>query len=143
MIDPVKAHRRRGSHWTINSELFVEAVRSITEPLSEGSFPSFDHAVGDPVPDDIQVRSQHQVVIVEGLYLFLDLPPWCELMDSYHKKCFIKCPIGLSLKRVMHRKTAYLNMETHVAIQQVNANDKKNAITVWKTKKNAEHFIPT
>ena len=121
----------------------MESVQSIVEPESEASFPSFDHAIGDPVPGAIEVFSHHQVVIVEGLYLFLDVPPWNQLLPMFHKRCFIKCPIGLAMQRVMHRKVKTLG-ETPVAAKvQVDFNDKKNAITVWKTRKRADLMLPT
>ena len=143
MLNPELAHKRRGAHWTFDSEAFVDAVLSVSEPNSEASFPSFDHAIGDPAPGEVVVTSEHQVVIVEGLYLFLDVPPWNKLLSVYDKKCFIRCPIGLALKRVMHRKVHTLGMEEKVAKNQVEQNDKKNAITVWKSRNRAEFFIPT
>ena len=33
--------------------------------------PSFDHGVGDPVPDAVQVIPQNKIVLVEGNYLLL------------------------------------------------------------------------
>lgn len=33
--------------------------------------PSFDHGVGDPVPDNVQVIPQNKIVLVEGNYLLL------------------------------------------------------------------------
>lgn len=33
--------------------------------------PSFDHGVGDPVPDGIQVIPQNKIILVEGNYLLL------------------------------------------------------------------------
>lgn len=33
--------------------------------------PSFDHGVGDPVPNAIQVIPQNKIVLVEGNYLLL------------------------------------------------------------------------
>lgn len=33
--------------------------------------PSFDHAKGDPVEDDIIVLPDHAVVLIEGLYTLL------------------------------------------------------------------------
>jgi pantothenate kinase len=36
-----------------------------------GEYPSFDHALGDPVAGDIKVCKEHRVVLVEGNYLLL------------------------------------------------------------------------
>ena len=43
-----------------------------------GSFPSFDHKIGDPVDDDIVVEPEHRVVLIEGNYVLLGalLPSW-------------------------------------------------------------------
>lgn len=140
---PALAHKRRGAHWTFDAEGFVASVASVRSPGSAAAFPSFDHAVGDPVPGAIRVEAHHQVVIVEGLYLFLDAPPWNQLMPLFDKKCFIKCPIGLAMHRVMHRKTHTLGTPEAVAEEQVAFNDKKNAITVWKSRNRADFFIPS
>ena len=143
MLNPSLAHKRRGSHWTFDSELFVKSIKSITAPGSEGAFPSFDHGIGDPVPGAVLVAPHHEIVIVEGLYLFLDAPPWNELLPHYDKRVFIKCPIGLALHRVMHRKVKTLGQNPMQAKHQVDFNDKKNAITVWKTRKRADVLLPT
>lgn len=40
----------------------------------EATLPSFDHGVGDPVPDGITVLSQNKIVLVEGNYLLMGKP---------------------------------------------------------------------
>lgn len=68
MPDPAHAHDRRGAAFTINAPVFVNCLRrllddnQIAHPIP---FPSFDHAVGDPVQDDVWVKPEHQVVVVE------------------------------------------------------------------------------
>lgn len=39
--------------------------------IGQHSLPSFDHAVGDPVEDDIIIHAHHRVVLIEGLYVLL------------------------------------------------------------------------
>ena len=46
-----------------------------------GSFPSFDHTLGDPLPGDIQITPAHNVIIVEGNYLLLQSPT-CNITDT-------------------------------------------------------------
>ena len=36
-----------------------------------GQYPSFDHAVGDPVERDIEVCKEHRIVLIEGNYVLL------------------------------------------------------------------------
>ena len=40
----------------------------------ETLLPSFDHGVGDPVPDGVRVVAQNKIVLVEGNYLLLGMP---------------------------------------------------------------------
>jgi pantothenate kinase len=43
--------------------------------------PSFDHAVQDPVEDDIEISSRNRVVIIEGNYTLLNQKPWSEIAE--------------------------------------------------------------
>lgn len=54
MTDPAEAYRRRGAHWTFNGDRFLSEVKQARRNRF-GSFPGFDHAVGDPVEGEIQV----------------------------------------------------------------------------------------
>ncbi len=73
MPNSEEAHSKRGSHWTFNSTRLVQVmllqstvcrrilikikcqVLSSIREAGSGKVPSFDHAVGDPVEDDIMV----------------------------------------------------------------------------------------
>ena len=70
MTDPGNAAKR-----------FVDELRDARQRGS-GLFPSFDHCVGDPVENDIELRPGKQIVIVKGLYLLLDDPPWSSLKQE-------------------------------------------------------------
>lgn len=71
MADPIEAHARRGAPFTfdpVSLKLLIERVKA---PLGgeEGNIiyaPSFDHAVKDPVEDDIKILSSQRVLIFEG-----------------------------------------------------------------------------
>ena len=54
MPDPKEAHRRRGAHWTFDGERFLREVAAARRS-GRGSFPGFDHAIGDPVENAWQV----------------------------------------------------------------------------------------
>lgn len=48
--------------------------------------PSFDHAIQDPVENDITILSATKVVILEGNYTLLDLHPWNRIADIAHER---------------------------------------------------------
>ena len=43
--------------------------------------PSFDHALKDPVLDDLEISSRTRLIIVEGNYTLLNAEPWREISD--------------------------------------------------------------
>ena len=65
--------------------------------------PSFDHAAGDPVPDDIRIETPAaggpRFVLVEGNYLFLDEPPW----DAVRRHCAERWVMDVAPARAMAR----------------------------------------
>uniref|UniRef100_R7WC26 Phosphoribulokinase/uridine kinase domain-containing protein n=1 Tax=Aegilops tauschii TaxID=37682 RepID=R7WC26_AEGTA len=102
MEDPKEAHARRGAPWTFNPSLFLKCLQTLKE---EGSVyaPSFDHGVGDPVENDIFVKPQHKIVIVEGNYLLLEEDVWRDIRDMFDEKWFIDIDIDVSMQRVLQR----------------------------------------
>lgn len=56
-------------------------VTACDEPEIFYRAPSFDHAVGDPVPNAIAISSRCRVVIIEGNYTLLNEKPWNRIVD--------------------------------------------------------------
>jgi len=137
-LDP-EGMKRRGAHWTFDSHKFVSDIRSLSESFV-GSFPSFDHHVGDPVENDINVSSSHRIIIIEGNYLYLSNPPWNELLKFFDIKVFIKCDIQTLRERVIARhQSTGLTLEESVA--RVDTNDILNAIEINETIDKADIVI--
>jgi pantothenate kinase len=55
--DPAEAHRLRGAPFTFDDARFAACLRrarqSVTKAGGTATFPGFDHAMGDPVPDQL------------------------------------------------------------------------------------------
>ncbi|KNE65580.1 hypothetical protein AMAG_09559 [Allomyces macrogynus ATCC 38327] len=70
MKDPATAHRRRGAPFTFDAKAMLDLVERIRAvPAQDVLCAGFDHAVGDPVPDEHMIPAHAQVVVFEGLYL--------------------------------------------------------------------------
>lgn len=72
--------------------------------------PNFDHALKDPSPGSIKISSTTRVVIMEGLYLLLNLGAWADihaLTDGGHQDGFetwnIQIEEALARRRVSER----------------------------------------
>lgn len=87
--DPELAFRKRGAPFTFDVDAFLQHIETLKkfpvtsthEPEQLFRAPSFDHAVGDPVPDAIAISSRCRVVIIEGNYTLLNEKPWNRISD--------------------------------------------------------------
>jgi pantothenate kinase len=98
---------RRGAAFTFDGDKYLELVKKVREPLEPGTrtiyAPSFDHAVKDPVEDDIPIAPTTQVVIFEGLYTMLDRESWREAAKLMDELWFIDVPMDLAIARLVKR----------------------------------------
>ena len=114
MPNPTLAFERRGAAFTFDAEAFIKLIRRLREePVSklndpDRSFkaPSFDHAVKDPVEDDIILSSTEDLIVIEGNYLLLDEAPWSEIASLVDDKWFVDAPEDVAKERVVLRHLA-------------------------------------
>jgi pantothenate kinase len=107
--DPKLARDRRGAHWTFDSHGYVSFIRALREPISDTTTitaPSFDHALKDPNPDAITILPEHKIVILEGLYTFLTLPPWREAGKLLDERWLVEIDLPVASDRVVKRHLA-------------------------------------
>lgn len=78
MPNPEEAIFRRGAAFTFDSEGYCSLIQQLREPISKQSeiiyAPSFDHALKDPVENDIPIPPTSRILLIEGLYLSLSSP---------------------------------------------------------------------
>ena len=102
------------------------------------SLPGFDHAVGDPEEGAHQFRRpEHNVVICEGLYLLHDEDGWDPVSSLFDLNIFVDANVDKCMDRLKIRNECipgYTKEEIHV---RVDAIDRKNAMTVQKSKDRA------
>ena len=120
-------HRYRGAPFTFDSKKFKDDLLALKKN-GKGSFPSFDHAVKDPVENDIVVGEGVKCVIVEGLYLFLE--DW-GLGGLFDAEVFIDCDVDQAIERVAKRHVECgISNSLEEAIVRANDNDRKNALHI-------------
>ncbi|KAG9300394.1 hypothetical protein G9A89_010018 [Geosiphon pyriformis] len=139
--NPKEAHDRRGSHWTFDVEGLLVLTRNLRAKIDdekslEISAPSFDHAVGDPIPDDIKIFPHHRIIILEGLYLHLSKPdPWLEISKQMDELWFVEVDMVIARTRVIRRHlTSGIAKDKKSAIFRVENNDMPNAEYLLKNR---------
>ncbi len=105
-----EAYARRGAAWTFDAEavvrLFSTLDRSRREPRDQAEViyaPSFDHALKDPVVDDIAIPPSVSLVILEGNWLLYDEEPWRRISKLVDETWFIDVERDLARDRVARR----------------------------------------
>lgn len=131
MPDPAYAAARRGAAFTFDGEKFLKLVRALREPVTAETksvyAPSFDHAVKDPVDDDIEVPASCRVVFFEGNYLSLDRDPWNRAAGLMDELWFVDVDFEVARERLVRRHVlAGIAEDERAAEKRVRENDLVN-----------------
>ncbi|KAF2632980.1 phosphoribulokinase/uridine kinase [Macroventuria anomochaeta] len=137
--DPEKAFQRRGAPFTFDADAFLSLIRTLKsmpvttgeEPEQSVYAPSFDHAVQDPVEDDVAISSRNRVVIVEGNYTLLNQKPWNEITDICDERWFVDVPPDIVRDRLAARHLAAgIESSYEAAVQRAETNDIPNGVMI-------------
>ena len=129
MKNPKLAHQKRGAHWTFDAIKFGKLLKNISININNTIIaPTFDHSIKDPVFNGQKIFKYHKIVIVEGLYLFLNKPPWNKnVLPYFDERWLIECDWNLAEKRIIkrHVKSGIVNNEKDALFRWID-NDKPN-----------------
>ncbi|KAI1848123.1 hypothetical protein JX266_005836 [Neoarthrinium moseri] len=128
--DPSMAFRKRGAPFTFDVSRLIDKIRElkalpVTGNKAAETFiaaPSFDHAVQDPIAEDIQISSQSRVVIIEGNYTLLDKAPWSKIASSVDERWFVDVSRDVAKERLVARHLA-AGIETSREAAMIRAED--------------------
>lgn len=99
--------RRRGAPWTFDAAAVVRLVEQLNistfRNLPDITAPSFDHAVKDPVQDDLRIDRRTNVVLLEGNYLLLKEAPWGRIAEMADETWLVACDPEVAKRRLAQR----------------------------------------
>jgi pantothenate kinase len=79
-------------------------------PLGESPrvipFPTFDHALKDPLPSPVPLTHSHRIVLIEGLYTCLDTPGWRECAEMMDERIWVEVDREVARQRLVSRNFA-------------------------------------
>ncbi|KAL2812832.1 P-loop containing nucleoside triphosphate hydrolase protein [Aspergillus granulosus] len=131
MPDPEYAAARRGAAFTFDGEKFLGLVRALREPLTSDTqtlyAPSFDHAVKDPVDNDVPIAPEQRVIFFEGNYLSLNKEPWSSAAGLMDELWFVDVDFDVARQRLIKRHVkAGIAKDEAEAEKRANENDLVN-----------------
>ena len=103
MPNAAEAHERRGAPWTFNVEKLHDVLTDVRKAKGNVYAASFDHAVKDPVENDIVILPENRLVVVEGLYLSLDQHGWQNISEIFDESWFVEVERDVAVDRVIER----------------------------------------
>ncbi|KAL7343067.1 hypothetical protein BJY59DRAFT_719168 [Rhodotorula toruloides] len=103
--DPAEARRRRGAAFTFDASSYVSFVRSLRQTPFPSSipFPTFNHALKDPLPSPSPILPTHRVVVIEGLYCMLDVEPWRDAAELLDERIWVEIERSVARERLVKR----------------------------------------
>ncbi|PJE56821.1 MULTISPECIES: AAA family ATPase [unclassified Marinomonas] len=138
-----EAFARRGAPWTFDSTAFVEQVKKIQQGYQQDDilWPSFDHALGDPIEDDLSIKKETRVILVEGLYLLHQQDGWQESKDLFDEHWFLDIPVEIAIERLAKRHMKAWGFSHEQAMDRINQSDGLNAELVATYKNQADWLL--
>ena len=126
MENPDTAFQRRGAHWTFDAEAFCSLIGSLRKCESATFANGWSHSLGDPVVNGIRIEPTVKVVLIEGLYLCLNLEPWKRL--DFDLIVWVDLPLDTAMKRLAKRHIETgLSSNLQDAEKRIQENDLLNA----------------
>lgn len=146
MPDPATAHARRGAAFTFDDKAFLEMVKKLREPLCPESTtiyaPSFDHAIKDPVDNDIPIPTSARVIVLEGNYLSLNKGLWKEAAYLMDEIWFVDVDVETARRRLVGRHVkAGIAPTEEEANRRVTENDLVNGKEIVEDRVEVQELI--
>jgi len=146
MPDPDSAHARRGAAFTFDGDSFLGLVKELRKPLCPETHtvyaPSFDHALKDPVQNDIAIAPSVRIVIFEGNYCSLDKKPWNEAAKLMDELWFVDVDFDVARKRLIRRHVeAGIAKDEEEAAKRADENDLVNGHEIVDSRLDVHELI--
>ncbi len=120
----------------------LDRIRNNTMGEDLIKVPGFDHAKGDPEPDQhVFDRHHHDVVICEGLYLLHDQNGWADIKSLLDFSIFMESDVDICVERVKIRNQCIPGYSRDEIIERAEKVDRINAITVLASKDRADVVV--
>ena len=139
---------RRGAAFTFDAQSYLKLVEKVRSPISAETqtiyAPSFDHAVKDPVANNISIPRTARIVIFEGLYTALDEPGWKDAHELMDETWFVEASIPAATARVAKRNyAAGISESLEESLDRTERSDMRNGRDVLEKRLPVQEVIPS
>jgi len=141
--NPVDAIYRRGAPDTFDpASLYKDLERIVNGNEAKVSIPGFDHARGDPEPNQHTFdRKKHKIVICEGIYVMHDGDGWDDIKQFLDYSIYIVADIDQCIGRLKERNKCIPGYSPEEIDIRCDAVDRVNAQLVERSRKYANEEV--
>ncbi len=141
LIDIALLHRK-GAHYTFDAWGYVATLSRISKQNADEVVyaPQFDRSVEDSIAAAIPVAITDRLVITEGNYLLLDLPPWSRIRELLSLSIYLELDERTRLDRLIRRHVEFGKTQEH-AERHVQESDQVNAHLIAGSKHHADFVV--
>lgn len=146
MPNPALAHARRGAVFTFDGEGYLQLVKKLRQPLLPETKTihahSFDHAVKDPVYNDIPIPPNIRICLFEGNYCSLDKEPWREAGKLMDELWFVDVDFEVARQRLVKRHVqAGIAKDEFEADKRARENDLVNGKEIFDDRMDVDEIV--
>jgi pantothenate kinase len=131
---------RRGAPETFDAKGYV-ALLAALRAGGDVRAPDFDRTREEPVPDAITVPAGAPLVITEGNYLLLDIPPWHRVREQLHEAWFVEVPEAVRVERLVTRFVSFGHDPVAARDRVLHGSDAANARLVAASRDRADRVV--
>lgn len=142
---PRNSIARRGAPWTFDTLKLARCLVDLQQQGLDGSYmevswPDFDHATGEAVPNAIRVEASTRLILVEGLYLLLPDTDW-SLKNLFDHTWFLDEDMNSAMGRLIERHRKSWGISAEEAVARIALNDRLNAEIADQTRSFAQALV--
>ncbi len=136
-----KLTKVKGAPETFDADSFVKLINRLHEfPGQSIMCPAYDRKIHDPVKNSIAIKPCNRLIIVEGNYLLLKVPPWNTIPTKMNEVWYIDTPLKTVKERLLNRHIAG-GAGKDEAERKIASVDLPNVELVKKTRSSADKFV--
>jgi pantothenate kinase len=140
-LERLGRRERKGAPDTFDARAYAGVLAAVRDPSRPVVLaPSFDHRLGEPVPDALTVPTDADIVLTEGNYLLLGEGDWAAVRPLLDEVWFCALDDGPRRERLVARHVA-AGRTADDARQWVHRSDEANARLVVTTAAGADVLL--
>jgi pantothenate kinase len=132
---------RKGAPDTFDAAGFVALLRRLREDADEVVYaPEFQRAIEQPIAGAIPIPRDLPLVVTEGIYLLLEIPPWSSVRSLLDEAWYVDLDQDLRLARLIERHVRF-GRSPAAAREWVFRSDEANARLVERAMPRADLIV--